>query len=540
METKQVIMEGKTVLGIEFGSTRIKAVLIDETGAPLASGSYEWENQLVNGIWTYDLADVWKGLGECYQDLVRDVKKQYDAEITKIGSIGFSAMMHGYLAFDKDDNLLVPFRTWRNTITEEAASRLTAEFNYNIPQRWSIAHLYQAILNKEEHVKDVAFITTLAGYVHYKLTGEKVLGVGDASGMFPIDIKTCDLDQTMVDKFDQLVSGEGFSWKLREIMPKVLTAGEAAGVLTKEGAALLDTSGKLEAGIPLCPPEGDAGTGMAATNSVAVRTGNVSAGTSVFAMIVLEKELSKVYPEIDLVTTPDGALVGMVHCNNCTSDLNAWVNLFDEFAKSIGTEIDKNRLFSVLYNKALEGDADCGGLISYNYFSGEPVTGFDAGAPLFVRKADDKFNLANFMRTHLYSSLAALKAGLDLLFKEEDVKVDKMFGHGGLFKTKGVGQRVAAAAMNTSVSVMETAGEGGAWGIALLAAYMKDKKDGEALGEYLEQKIFNGQTGSSMDPISEDVEGFNKFMERYMAGLAVEHAAVKARSAEQSAGITTS
>ncbi len=526
METKQVIIEGKPVLGIEFGSTRIKAVLIDEAGGPLASGSYEWENQLVNGIWTYDLADVWKGLGECYQDLVRDVKRQYDAEITKIGSIGFSAMMHGYLAFDRDDNLLVPFRTWRNTITEEAASRLTAEFNYNIPQRWSIAHLYQAILNKEEHVKDVAFITTLAGYVHYKLTGEKVLGVGDASGMFPIDIKTCDLDQTMVEKFDQLVSGEGFSWKLRNIMPRVLTAGEAAGVLTKEGAALLDTSGKLEAGIPLCPPEGDAGTGMAATNSVAVRTGNVSAGTSVFAMIVLEKELSKVYPEIDLVTTPDGALVGMVHCNNCTSDLNAWVNIFDEFAKSIGTEIDKNRLFSVLYNKALEGDADCGGLISYNYFSGEPVTGFDAGAPLFVRKADDKFNLANFMRTHLYSSLAALKAGLDLLFKEEDVKVDKMFGHGGLFKTKGVGQRVAAAAMNTSVSVMETAGEGGAWGIALLAAYMKDKKDGEALGEYLEQKIFNGQSGSSMDPVPEDVAGFNKFMERYMAGLAVEHAAV--------------
>ena len=526
METKQVIIEGKTVLGIEFGSTRIKAVLIDEAGGPLASGSYEWENQLVNGIWTYDLADVWKGLGECYQDLVRDVKRQYDAEITKIGSIGFSAMMHGYLAFDRDDNLLVPFRTWRNTITEEAASRLTAEFNYNIPQRWSIAHLYQAILNKEEHVKDVAFITTLAGYVHYKLTGEKVLGVGDASGMFPIDIRTCDLDQTMVEKFDQLVSGEGFSWKLRNIMPRVLTAGEAAGVLTKEGAALLDTSGKLEAGIPLCPPEGDAGTGMAATNSVAVRTGNVSAGTSVFAMIVLEKELSKVYPEIDLVTTPDGALVGMVHCNNCTSDLNAWVNIFDEFAKSIGTEIDKNRLFSVLYNKALEGDADCGGLISYNYFSGEPVTGFDAGAPLFVRKADDKFNLANFMRTHLYSSLAALKAGLDLLFKEEDVKVDKMFGHGGLFKTKGVGQRVAAAAMNTSVSVMETAGEGGAWGIALLAAYMKDKKDGEALGEYLEQKIFNGQSGSSMDPVPEDVAGFNKFMERYMAGLAVEHAAV--------------
>ena len=526
MDKKQAIVEGKTSLGIEFGSTRIKAVLIDETGTPLASGSYEWENQYVNGIWTYALDDVWKGLKECYQELLKDVKTQYDTVITQIGSIGFSAMMHGYLAFDQEDDLLVPFRTWRNTITEEAASKLTKEFNYNIPQRWSIAHLYQAILNKEEHVKDVAFFTTLAGYVHYKLTGRKVLGVGDASGMFPIDTKTGNYDQIMIDKFNSLISGEGFSWKLQDILPEVLTAGVNAGNLTEEGAALLDASGNLKAGIPLCPPEGDAGTGMAATNSVAVRTGNVSAGTSVFAMIVLEKDLTKVYPEIDLVTTPDGALVGMVHCNNCTSDLNAWVNLFDEFADSIGAKVDKNKLFSVLYNKALEGDADCGGLISYNYFSGEPVTGFDEGAPLFVRKADDTFNLANFMRAHLYSSLAALKAGLDLLFKEEDVKVDEMFGHGGLFKTKGVGQRIAAAAMNTSVSVMETAGEGGAWGIALLAAYMSGKKEGQSLQRYLNEHIFVGQTGSSMAPDPKDVEGFEKFMERYMKGLAIEHAAV--------------
>ena len=477
MDTKQLIEEGKTSLGIELGSTRIKAVLINEKGTPLAAGSHEWENRYDNGIWTYTMEDVWEGLQDCYQDLLKDVKEQYGATVTTFGSIGFSAMMHGYLAFDKEDNLLVPFRTWRNTITEEAAGKLTKEFNYNIPQRWSISHLYQAILNKEEHVKDVAFFTTLAGYVHWKLTGKKVLGVGDASGMFPIDIKTGNFDQKMVDRFNELTAPEGFSWKLQDIFPKVLTAGENAGELTKEGAALLDTSGNLKPGIPVCPPEGDAGTGMAATNSVAVRTGNVSAGTSVFAMIVLEKELTKVYPEIDLVTTPDGALVGMVHCNNCTSDLNAWVNLFDEFADCLGAKVDKNQLFSLLYHKALEGDADCGGLISYNYFSGEPVTGFDEGVPLFVRRAEDKFTLANFMRTHLYSSLAALKAGLDLLFKEEEVKVDEMFGHGGLFKTKGVGQRIAAAAMNTPVSVMETAGEGGAWGIALLASYMQNKKD---------------------------------------------------------------
>ena len=528
MDVKQLIEEGKTYLGIEFGSTRIKAVMIDEKGTPLAAGSHEWENRYENGIWTYSLEDIWGGLQDCYQDLLRDVTNQYQATVSKFSSIGFSAMMHGYLAFDKEDRLLVPFRTWRNTITEEAAGKLTKEFNYNIPQRWSISHLYQAILNKEDHVKDVTFFTTLAGYIHWKLTGKKVLGVGDASGMFPIDIHTGSYDQKMINRFNELVSSESFKWKLQDILPEVLSAGEAAGQLTAEGAALLDTSGKLQAGIPLCPPEGDAGTGMTATNSVGVRTGNVSAGTSVFAMIVLEKELTKVYPEIDLVTTPDGALVGMVHCNNCTSDLNAWVNLFGEFAESFGIQANKNQLFSVLYNKALEGDTDCGGLISYNYFSGEPVTGFDEGAPLFVRRADDKFTLANFMRTHLYSSLATLKAGLDLMFKEEDVKVDEMFGHGGLFKTKGVGQRIAAAAMNTPVSVMETAGEGGAWGIALLASYMQNKDNEESLQDFLNNKIFVGQTGSKMEPVAEDVEGFDKFMKRYMAGLAIEHAAVDA------------
>lgn len=528
MEAKQIIAEGKSVLGIEFGSTRIKAVVIDEKGTPLASGAHEWENRLTDGIWTYTLEDIRSGLQDCYQDLLKDIKEKYDVRVTRFGAIGFSAMMHGYLAFDKEDNLLVPFRTWRNTITEEAASALTKEFNYNIPQRWSIAHLYQAILNKEEHVRDVAFFTTLAGYVHYKLTGKKVLGVGDASGMFPIDIKSGDYDKKMVDKFDGLTASCGFNRRLQDILPKVLSAGEEAGELTEEGAKLLDISGALEAGIPFCPPEGDAGTGMVATNSVGVRTGNVSAGTSIFAMIVLEKELSKVYPQIDLVTTPDGALVAMVHCNNCTSDINAWVNLLDEFAGCLGVKTDKNALYTMLFHKALEGDADCGGLVSYNYFSGEPVTGFDEGAPLFVRKAEDKFNLANFMRVHIYSSLAALKAGLDLLFKEEAVKVDKMFGHGGLFKTKGVGQGIAAAAMNTSVSVMETAGEGGAWGIALLAAYRRDKAAGESLQDYLDHKIFAGQSGSSVYPDKSEVEGFNKFMERYMAGLSVERAAVEA------------
>ena len=522
MSAKEIIESGKSILGIEFGSTRIKAVLIDEKGAVLASGGHGWENRFENGVWTYTLDDIWGGLQDCYQDLLKDVKEKYDTTITSLASIGFSAMMHGYLAFDKDGELLVPFRTWRNTITEEASVKLTEAFSYNIPQRWSISHLYQAILNKEEHVKDVDFFTTLAGYVHWKLSGEKVLGVGDASGMFPIDTTKGDYDQKMIAKFDELVAGEGFAWKLSEILPKSLPAGADAGVLTKEGAKLLDVSGALQAGAKMCPPEGDAGTGMVATNSVSVRTGNISAGTSVFAMVVLEKELSKVYPQIDLVTTPDGALVGMVHCNNCTSEINAWVNLFAEFAKASGNEIDMNTLFSMLYGKAMEGDPDCGGLLSYNYFSGEPVTGFDKGAITFVRSQEAKFTLANVMRMHLYSALAALKSGMDLMIKEEGVKVDEMLGHGGYFKTKGVGQQIAADAINAPVSVMETAGEGGAWGIAVLAAYLVLKENGETLPDYLNNKIFAGQKGSKLEPIPENVKGFEKFMEQYMKGLAME------------------
>ena len=526
-DAKNAILSGKTALGIEFGSTRIKAVLTGEDNAPIASGSHEWENRYVDGIWTYTLEDIWGGLQDCYAKLAEDVKNQYGITLETVGVIGFSAMMHGYMAFNEAGELLVPFRTWRNTITGEASEKLTELFQYNIPQRWSIAHLYQAILNEEEHVKDISFQTTLAGYIHWQLSGEKVLGVGEASGMFPIDSATKDFNQKMVEQFDELVAPKGYPWKLRDIFPKVLVAGENAGTLTEEGAKLLDPSGNLKAGIPMCPPEGDAGTGMAATNSVAVRTGNVSAGTSVFAMVVLEKELSKVYPELDMVTTPDGSPVAMVHCNNCTSDLNAWVNLFKEFAEAFGVDVDMNKLFGTLYNKALEGDADCGGLLAYNYFSGEPITGFEEGRPLFVRTPDSHFNLANFMRVHLFTSLGALKSGMDLLIKDEGVKLDRMLGHGGLFKTKGVGQGIMAAAINTPVSVMETAGEGGAWGIALLASYMVNKEEGETLDAYLADKVFAGNEGSRMEPDEKDVEGFEKFMERYKAGLAIEHAAVE-------------
>lgn len=528
LEAGIAIDQGKTALGIELGSTRIKAVLTGADNVPIASGSHEWENRYENKIWTYSLEDIWSGLQDCYRDLAADVKKKYDKTLTTVGAIGFSAMMHGYMAFDKEGSLLVPFRTWRNTITEEAAEKLTEEFQYNIPQRWSIAHLYQAILNNEDHVKDVAYFTTLAGYVHWKLTGRKVLGVGDASGMFPIDTTAGKFHQGMIDKFNMLTAEKQYPWKLEEILPEVLTAGEEAGVLTPEGAKLLDASGALQPGIPVCPPEGDAGTGMAATNSVAKRTGNVSAGTSVFAMVVMEKPLSGVYPEIDLVTTPTGNLTAMVHCNNCTSDLNAWVNLFGEFAESFGITVDRNQLFSVLYRKALEADADCGGLLAYNYFSGEPITGFEEGRPLFVRDVNCNFSLANFMRAHLFSSLATLKIGLDILFKQEGVQIDRMLGHGGLFKTKGVGQSIMAAAIDAPVSVMETAGEGGAWGIALLASYMRDRKSGETLEQYLDQKVFAGQEGLTLEPKQEDVEGFDAFMVQYRKGLSVERAAVDA------------
>ena len=527
-DTRQTIDAGKAVLGIEFGSTRIKAVLVDEANAPIASGSHEWENQLVNGIWTYSLDAIWAGLQDCYRDLAADVKKKYDTQLTSLAGIGFSAMMHGYMPFNKEGELLVPFRTWRNTITGQASEELSKLFGYNIPQRWSIAHLYQAILNGEEHVSEIKFFTTLAGYIHWKLTGCKAVGVGEASGMFPIDIETKKFNARMIAQFDELIAPKQLPWKLEDILPKPMVAGENAGVLTPEGAKLLDMTGTLQAGIPLCPPEGDAGTGMVATNSVAQRTGNVSAGTSVFAMLVLEKDLKKPHEEIDLVTTPTGNLVAMVHCNNCTSDLNAWVNIFREFAEAYGVETDMNRLFGTLYNKALEGDKDCGGLLAYNYFSGEHVTGFDAGRPLFVRTPDAEFSLANFMRVNLYTSLGALKVGLDILMKEEDVKIDKITGHGGLFKTAGVGQKILAAAMNSPISVMKTAGEGGAWGIALLASYLVNKKDGETLDDFLNDRVFAGDTGSVMAPEADDVAGFDAFIERYKTGLPIERAAVDA------------
>lgn len=524
---KSIIVSGKAVLGIELGSTRIKAVLVNEKNQPIASGSHEWENQLVNNIWTYSEEAIWTGIQESYQDMVKDVKEKYGVPVKKLAAIGFSAMMHGYMPFNEAGELLVPFRTWRNTMTEKASEELTELFQYHIPQRWSIAHLYQAMLNQEPHVKDITFMTTLEGYVHWKLTGEKVLGAGEGSGMFPIDMEIKNYDPKCLAAFDKLAAPYGFPWKLEEILPKVLLAGEEAGRLTEEGAKLLDTTGELEAGIPFCPPEGDAGTGMVATNSIAKRTGNVSVGTSVFSMVVLEKPLSKVYPEIDLVTTPTGNLVAMVHCNNCTSDLNAWVNLFKEFAEAMGIQVDMNQLFGTLYHKAMEGDTDCGGLLAYNYFSGEHITGFEEGRPLFVRTPESKFNLANFMRVNLFTSLGALKTGMDILLKEEGVRLDKILGHGGLFKTKGVGQNLLAGAIDTPVSVMETAGEGGAWGIAVLASYLVNKEAGESLEDYLNHKVFAGQEGEEVQPDTRDVQGFNEFMVRYKAGLAIERAAVE-------------
>lgn len=525
-DNKTAIAEGRTVLGIEFGSTRIKAVLTDMEHNPIASGSHQWENRLDHGIWTYTLEDIWTGLQDCYRDLAADVEKQYGEKLVKIGAMGFSAMMHGYMAFDRKNELLVPFRTWRNTITEEASDKLTALFGYHIPQRWSIAHLYQAILNQEPHVGNIAFVTTLAGYIHWQMTGEKVIGVGDGSGMFPIDSDTCDYNSKMLDQFDTLIADRHFDWNIRGVLPRVLVAGQQAGKLTAEGAGKLDPTGTLQAGIPVCPPEGDAGTGMAATNSVGVRTGNISAGTSVFSMVVLEHDLKKAHDELDLVTTPSGEQVAMVHCNNCTSDLNAWVGLFREFAKAIGADPDDNTLYGTLYRKAMEGDADCGGLLAYNYFSGESITGFNEGRPLFVRRPDDRFNLANFMRTHLYTALGALKAGNDILMKEENVKVDFFYGQGGFFKTKGVGDRVMAAALNAPIKLMETAGEGGPWGMALLAAYMLQKEEKETLEQYLAAKVFHGGKVETTESSAEDVAGFDDFMKDYMAGLAIERAAV--------------
>lgn len=526
-KARKEIREGKTALGIELGSTRIKAVLIDYSGKVLAVGIHDWENSFINGVWTYSLEEIHEGLRKCYASLREEVKEIYGEVLRKIGSIGVSAMMHGYMALDRDGNQLAPFQTWRNTNTQQAADELTELFQFNIPLRWTVAHLYQRILDKEEHVKELDYVSTLSGYIHWKLTGEKVIGIGDAAGMFPIDSDCIDYDATMMKKFNDLIKPYGYDWKTENIFPRVLVAGENAGSLTKEGAAFLDETNQLEAGIPFCPPEGDAGTGMVATNSVAPRTGNVSAGTSTFAMIVLEKQLKKLHREIDMVTTPSGFPCAMSHANNGTSDLNAWVGLFGEFANLMGVKTDTGKLFGSLYQNSLLGDADCGGLLAYGYYSGENITMINEGRLAFLRTANSKFNLANFMRAHLYTSLGAVKMGLDILMGEEGVKVDKIMGHGGFFKTKGVGQRYLAAAVKAPVTVMDTASEGGAWGIALLAAYLTEKKEDETLEQYLENKIFKNLSGDTLEPVSDDMEGFNVFMEHYKRGLEIEKTAIQ-------------
>ena len=515
------------ILGLELGSTRIKAVLVDGAGTPLARGAYDWENRQENGWWTNHLEEVQAGVRAAFAALAADWQAKTGAPLARVGALGVSAMMHGYLPFDKDGRQLAPFRTWRNTATGEAAAALTQRFGFNIPQRWSVAHLYQAMLKGETHVKDLAYLTTLAGYVHWQLTGRKVLGVGDASGMFPIDSAACDWDAGMLASFDELLAQAGLPFTLRQVLPKVLAAGEDAGCLTPEGARWLDPAGVLEPSAPLAPPEGDAGTGMAATNAVAARTGNVSAGTSVFAMAVLEKPLARVYPEIDMVTTPAGRPVAMVHCNTCTSDLDAWVKLFGQLLQAAGTELPKWKLYDLLYFQALEGEADCGGVLSYNYYSGEPVTGLEEGRPLLVRNPESRLNLPNFMRAQLYAAMATLKIGMDILFDQEHVVLSRLYGHGGLFKTKGVGQRLMAGALNVPVAVMETAGEGGPWGMALLAMYRKEREQDETLESYLEQKVFRDAAGDCVEPKPEDTAGFGRYIERYRTGLAVEQAAVE-------------
>ena len=516
---------GQTYLGIELGSTRIKAVLIDSEHKPIASGGHNWENRLENGMWTYSLNDIWTGVQDCFAQLAKDVTDKYGIALERVGAMGVSAMMHGYMAFDKHDKQLVPFRTWRNTITGEAAGKLTQLFGFNVPQRWSIAHLYQAILNDEPHVADIAYLTTLAGYIHWQLTGEKVLGIGDASGVFPLDDATRRYDANMMSKFDALT--KTYPWKLSDILPKILPAGMNAGHLTQEGAKLLDPTGTLIAGIPMCPPEGDAGTGMVATNAVRPRTGNVSAGTSVFAMVVLEKPLAKLHEQIDMVTTPSGDAVAMVHCNNCTGDLDAWVKLLGEAAKLLGADFDTRTLYTKLLNLGLKGAADGGGLLSYNYISGEHITGLEQGRPMFVRMPESAFSLSNFMRTHLYTACASLSIGMKILLDEEGAALDSITGHGGYFKDANVGQRIMAAVMGAPVTVMATAGEGGPWGMAILAAYMVHKQN-DTLPDYLSNRVFAGSEAVTVAPDAADVAGFKAFMKRYEAGLAAERAAVDA------------
>lgn len=522
----QEIVNGETMLGIELGSTRIKAVLINSENQPIAQGGHDWENTLLDGIWTYSLEDVWNGISSCFANLQKEVQNTYGVSLKQLKSMGVSAMMHGYLAFDAQDNLLVPFRTWRNTITAKAAQELCDLFDYPVPERWAISHLYHAILNNEDHVKHISFLTTLAGYVHWQLTGEKVLGLCDASGMFPVDTTTKQYDTEMLSRFEKQIEEYQYQWNLSSILPAVLCAGEHAGQLSNRGARLLDPSGTLEAGIPLCPPEGDAGTGMVATNSVAKRTGNVSAGTSVFALIVLEEPLSKNYNKfIDLITTPDGSLVAMSHGNNCTGEYDCWMRLFNEVVQTLGFSVSKGEFYDKLLFKALEGDKDCGGLLPYNYISGETMTDINEGRPLFVRETKNSFSLANFMRSQLFTALGVLRIGMDILFEEEHVTIDTINGHGGFFKTAEVGQKMMASALHTPISVLKTAGEGGAWGIALLASYMIQKEN-ESLTEFLAQKVFASAEISTVKPTEEDIVGFNVFLERYKQGLPVEKAAV--------------
>lgn len=516
----------QTVLGLELGSTRIKAVLLDRSHEPIASGSFDWENQLADGIWTYSLDTVRIGLQTCFANLARDVEETYGQKLTTVGAIGISGMMHGYLPFDKDGVQLAPFRTWRNTITGQAAGILSETFGFNIPQRWSVSHLYQSVLDGAEHLPRLDYLTTLSGYIHRMLSGRRVLGVGEASGMFPIDSETLDYDRDMEAKFNQLIAEKGYPWRLRDVLPQVLPAGADAGVLTEAGARFLDPTGTLRPGIPMAPPEGDAGTGMTATNSVRVRTGNVSAGTSDFAMVVVDHKLG-VHPEIDMVTTPSGHPVAMVHCNNCTTDINAWVELFRQFAAAMGMKADKSEIFPILFRLALEGDPDCGGLMSYNYYSGEHITGLDQGRPLFLRRPDSHFTLANFMRMHLLSALASLKIGLDILIGQEQVVIDRIYGHGGFFKTPGVGQRMLSAAVGAPVSVMETAGEGGPYGMALLAAYHLWRDQGETLEDYLDNRVFAAIKSSTLNADDADRAGFEAFIQSYKQSLPVERMAVE-------------
>lgn len=523
---KQAIEKGDTTLGIEFGSTRIKAVLLDREHNTLAVGTYDWENQLVDGIWSYSLEEINKGMQNCYLSLKKSLQEKYQIKLYRIGAIGISAMQHGYMAFDENNQLLVPFRTWRNTITGRASEELTKLFGYSIPQRWSIAHLYQAMLNKEEHVKEINVLTTLAVYVHWQLTGKRVAGLNEASGMFPVDSKTLKYDLTMGEIFNKLACDLGYSCDIQKLLPEIIPAGEVAGKLTEVGAVLLDPEGDLLPGIPFCSPEGDGATGMISTNSIRPGTGNLSAGTSAFAMLVLKKNLSKVHSEIDQVVTPEGYQVGMVHCNNCTSDLNAWVKIFREFSQLLGAEIDNAELYKILYQSALTGDVNCGGLMAYNHLSGEHILGITEGRPMLIRTPESQFTLSNFMRVNLYSAIAAVKIGMDILIKEEHVQIDEIIGHGGFFKTKGVTQKIVSDFLQVPVTVLETAGEGGAWGMAVLASYMKYRKEQESLSDYLQNSVFIKQEGCTVYPDkSSDVE-IQRFIERYKKGIALEEMAI--------------